>query len=104
MSGTGKTALSKKTQSPAVVIWVVSFVLFPLGVWLIAASRSGFHGMTVSNISLEPALVALLSVAVFLAWYLVAGKGLTPSTGIVLLIILSAVALALQRFVPALRE
>jgi hypothetical protein len=80
------------------------FLVLPESVWLTASLRGGFREKSLSNLSLEPILVALLSIAVFGVWFLAARRGLRPSVGFILLIILSAAALALQRFVPGLRE
>jgi hypothetical protein len=85
-------------------IWLAAFGVLPLSVWVAAARASGFEGKRLSNLSLEPALVLFSSCAVCLTWFLVARKGLRPLTGLALLIILSAGAFAVQRFVPALRE
>ncbi len=52
----------------------------------------------------EPLMVLLFSVAVFVMWFWMARRGLRPSVGIFLLIILLAAALAVHRFVPHLRE
>jgi len=53
---------------------------------------------------MEPLVVLLFSIAVFVMWFLVARRGLRPVAGIILLILLLAAALAIQRFVPHLRE
>jgi len=66
--------------------------------------RSGFREKSLSNISMEPLVVLLFSIAVFVMWFLVARRGLRPVAGIILLILLLAAALAIQRFVPHLRE
>lgn len=79
-------------------------MLLPLGAWFAASSRAGFEGKTLSNLSLEPLLVILLSLAVFWGWFLTARKGLKPAAGIFLLIILLAAALAVHRLVPPLNE
>jgi len=84
--------------------WLAIFIVLPLGVWLAASLRSGFHEKSLSNLSLEPLMVLLFSVVVFVMWFLVARRDLRPSVGIVLLILLLAAALAVQRFVPHLRE
>jgi hypothetical protein len=73
-------------------------------VWLTASLQSDFRHKSPSNLVIEPLLVALLSATVFFVWFLVARKGLKPLAGLILLIILSAAALTLHRFVPGLRE
>jgi hypothetical protein len=84
--------------------WLTLFLLFPLGVWYLATGSAGFAGKTVTNLSLEPALVALASVVVFVLWYLGSREGLRPAPGLVLLLLLAAAAWALHRLLPALRE
>ena len=84
--------------------WLGAFIALPEGAWLAASLRSGFREKKVSNLSMEPVLVAILSIAVFGAWFLMARKGLKPLAGFILLILLSAAALAIQRYVPALHE
>jgi mannose/fructose/N-acetylgalactosamine-specific phosphotransferase system component IID len=87
-----------------VVGWLALFLVLPLSVWLTAALRSGFREKSLSNLSMEPLMVAIFSVVVFFAWFLLARKGLRPLVGIILLVVLSAAALAVHRFVPGLRE
>jgi hypothetical protein len=96
--------VSKGPGRPRVLGWLGVFVVIPVGVWLTASLRTGFRNKSLSNLSLEPLLVALLSVAVFLVWFFVSRTRLRPFVGIILLVILSAAALAVQRFVPGLRE
>jgi hypothetical protein len=95
--------MSKPAGKGRVRGWLALFILLPESVWLAASLRSGFREKSVSNLSLEPLLVALFSIAVFVMWFMVVRR-LRPSVGIILLIILSAAAFALQRFVPGLRE
>jgi hypothetical protein len=97
-------ARTEGPRKPQVLGWLGVFVALPLGVWLAATFETGFREKSVSNVSLEPVLVAVLSIAVFVAWFLLAQRGLRPSVGIILLLILLAAALAVQRFVPSLRE
>jgi hypothetical protein len=78
--------------------------MLPLGVWFVAVQRHGFEGKSLSNFSLEPLLVVVASCLVFFGWLLVARGGPKLLTGVILLMILSAVAFALQHFVPDLRE
>ena len=96
--------MAKGPGKPQVLGWLAVFIALPLGVWFAAALKTGFREKSVSNLSLEPALVAVLSIVVFAAWYLLAQRGLRPSVGIVLLIILAAAALAVQHLIPSLRE
>jgi cytochrome bd-type quinol oxidase subunit 2 len=96
--------VAKNPRKPRIQGWLAAFLVIPLSVWLTVSLRTGFHEKSLSNKTLEPSLVVLLSVAVFAAWYLVARKGLRPFVGITLLILLSAVALAVQQMVPSLRE
>jgi hypothetical protein len=84
--------------------WLAAFAMLPLGVWFVAGQSHGFEGKSLSNFSLEPLLVVVGSCVVFFAWMLVARGGPKPLTGVILLVILSAGAFALQRFVPGLRE
>ena len=95
--------MSKRPGKPRVLRWLAVFLVLPVGVWLTASLRSGFRDKSLSNLSLEPLSVALLSIAVFVMWYLLA-RSLRPSVGLILLIILSVAALALQRLVPGFRE
>ena len=83
---------------------MAAFIILPLGVWLAASYLSGFREKSLSNLSLEPLMVAVCSLVVFFGWFLVARRGLRPLVGIILLITLSAAALAVHRFVPGLRE
>jgi ABC-type antimicrobial peptide transport system permease subunit len=96
--------MSKRRGRAGLRGWLAIFIGLPLGVWLTASLHSGFREKSLSNIALEPLLVALFSIAVFVMWFLVARRGLRPSVGITLLILLVAAALAVQRFVPHLRE
>jgi len=84
--------------------WLLAFVLLPLGAWFVAGQSHGFEGKSLSNFSLEPLIVVVASGVVFFAWTLVARRGLRPLPGVILLVILSAGAFALQRLVPGLRE
>jgi hypothetical protein len=97
-------ATSKRRGRAGLRGWLALFIVLPLGVWLAASLRSGFHEKSLSNVSLEPLVVLLFSIAVFVLWFLVARRGLRPVAGIVLLILLLAAALAIQRFVPHLSE
>jgi predicted amidohydrolase len=99
-----KAAMPKRPGKAAVRGWLGVFIVLPVGVWLAASLRSGFREKSLSNLCLEPLMIALLSIAVFVMWFSVARRGLRPSVGIILLIILLAAALAVQRFVPHLRE
>jgi hypothetical protein len=102
--GTEDKAVSKKSERRRAVGWLSLFVILPEGAWLTASLRSGFRGKSVSNLSLEPLLVAFSGIAVFMVWFLMARRGLRPLAGFILLILLAAAALAIQRFVPGLRE
>lgn len=84
--------------------WFAAFVILPLGVWLAAARGGGFEGKSLSNLSLEPLLVAVVSCVVFLVWVLLAQGSPRPRSGVLLLILLSVAAFAVQHFVPGLRE
>jgi hypothetical protein len=84
--------------------WLAAFVVLPLSAWFAAAHRSGFEGKSLSNLSLEPMLVAVASCIVFVVWLLVARGSLRSLLGVILLIILSVGAVAVQHFVPGLRE
>src|SRR5262245_50182192 len=84
--------------------WLAAFVVLPLGVWFAAGQSQGFGGKSLSNLSLEPLLVTVASCLAFFAWMLVARGGPKPLTGVILLVILSAAAFAIERFVPGLRE
>jgi predicted branched-subunit amino acid permease len=84
--------------------WLAAFVVLPLIVWVAAAQLGGFAGKSLSNLSVEPLLVAFASCVVFVAWLLMTRESLKPLLGFILLIILSAIALAVQHFVPGLRE
>jgi hypothetical protein len=96
--------MPKRRERAGLRGWLAIFIVLPLGVWLAASLHSGFHEKSLSNVTLEPLVVLLFSVAVFGMWFLVAGRGLRPSVGIFLLISLLAAALAVQRLVPHLRE
>jgi hypothetical protein len=96
--------VSKSSGRALSLSWFAAFVVLPLSVWFAAAHRGGFEGKSLSNLSLEPLLVSVASCVVFLAWVLVARGSLKPMLGIILLIILSLGAFALQHFVPGLRE
>lgn len=96
--------MAKRPGKSRVLGWLALFVALPLGLWLTATLETGIHGKSLSNLSLEPLFVGVLSIAVFGAWFLLAQRGLRPLAGIILLIILSAAALAVQRYVPSLRE
>jgi hypothetical protein len=95
---------SKRRGKAGLRGWLAIFIVLPLGVWLAASLRSGFHEKSLSNVALEPLVVLLFSIAIFVMWFLVARRGLRPVAGIILLILLLAAALAVQRFVPHLRE
>lgn len=84
--------------------WFAAFVLLPLGVWLAAAHRRGFEGKSLSNLSLEPLLIACVSGVVFLPWALLTQGSPRRRSGVLLLILLSAAAFAVLSFVPGLRE
>ena len=84
--------------------WLAAFVILPLGVWLAAAHGRGFGGKSLSNLTLEPLLVVSVSCLVFLPWALLAHGRPRTRSGVLLLILLSAAALAVQHFVPGLRE
>jgi hypothetical protein len=84
--------------------WLAAFVLLPLSVWFVASLGHGFEGKTLSNLSLEPLVVIVASGLIFFIWTLVARGGPKVITGLILLVILSAGAYALQQFVPGLRE
>ena len=103
-SARGDTAMSKRRGKAALRGWLAIFIFLPVSVWLAASLRSGFREKSLSNLSLEPLMVLLFSVAVFVMWFWMARRGLRPSVGIFLLIILLAAALAVHRFVPHLRE
>jgi len=94
----------QRREKSQVLRWLAVFVALPLGLWLTVTLETGIHGKSLSNLSLEPLVIALLSFAVFAAWFLLAQRGLRPLVGIVLLIILLAAALAVQRLVPSLHE
>ena len=96
--------MSVPSTRPRTGGWLAAFILLPLGVWLAASFRSDFRGKSLTNLSLEPLTVALSSVVVFFAWFMVARRGLRPLAGIILLVLLSAAALAIHRLVPGLRE
>lgn len=96
--------MSKRRGRAGLRGWLALFIVLPLGVWLAASLHGGFQEKSVSNLSLEPLVVLLFSIAVFVMWFLVAHRGLRPVAGIILLILLFAAALAVQRFVPHLRE
>ena len=96
--------MTKKSARPQIQGWLAAFLVIPVSVWLTASLRTGFHEKSLSNKTLEPSLVIVLSIAVFGAWYLVARKGLRSFVGITLLILLSAAALAVAQMVPNLRE
>ena len=95
---------SRRPGKQSILGWLSLFIAIPEGTWLAAAWRSGFQEKSVTNLSLEPFSIAILSVIVFFLWYLVEQKGLRPVVGIILLILLSAAALALHHYVPGLRE
>lgn len=84
--------------------WFGAFIVLPLVVWFEAARRAGFQSKSVSNLSLEPVVVAVGSSVLFAGWYLLSQGRLRPLVGIVLLVILSAGAIAVQHYVPGLRE
>ena len=78
--------------------------MLPVGVWFETARAHGFAGKSLSNLSLEPAAIALLGGFAFAGWYLSSRSELSPLAGLVLLVILAAAAFAIQRFVPGLHE
>ena len=84
--------------------WLAAFVVLPLSAWVTAARGNGFEGKSLSNLSLEPMVVAVSSCVVFVVWHIVARGSRKPLVGVILLIILSAGAIAVQHFVPSLRE
>jgi len=84
--------------------WFAAFVILPLGAWFTVAHRNRFVGKSLSNLTLEPMLVVVASCVVFVAWRLVARGRFKPLPGVLLLIILSAGAIAVQLLVPGLRE
>jgi hypothetical protein len=96
--------MSKRRGKTGLRGWLALFIVLPLGVWLGASLHGGFQEKSVSNVSLEPLVILLFSIAVFVLWFMVARRGLRPVAGIILLILLMAAALAVQRFVPHLRE
>ena len=87
-----------------VVGWLGAFLVFPAGAWLAASLSRGFGGKSLSNVTLEPFAVMSVSLVVFLAWYLTARQRLRPMVGAVLLLLLSAGALAVQRLAPVLAD
>ena len=96
--------MAKSSGRARSLIWFAAFVILPLGAWFTAARRNGFAGKSLSNLSLEPMVVAVSSCVVFGVWHVVARGSLKPLAGVILLIILSAGAIAVQHFVPGLRE
>ncbi len=84
--------------------WLGLCLVLPLGTWFTATMRAGLSQKSLSNLTLEPLLVAVSAIVVFIGWFLLSRNGLRPSVGLVLLIILACAALAVQRFVPTLRE
>ncbi|HEY7111354.1 MAG TPA: hypothetical protein VIA45_00360 [Thermoanaerobaculia bacterium] len=84
--------------------WLTAFLSLPVGAWLAAAQRTGFRGKNLSNLTLEPMLIAIAGAVAFVLWLLLARGRLRPLPGIVLLIVLSIGALALEQFMPGLRE
>jgi hypothetical protein len=84
--------------------WLVGLVGVPLSVWFAAGNGQRFEGKSLSNLSLEPLLITLAGCVVFVIWALAARARLKPLSGVILLIILSAAAFAVQHFVPSLRE
>ena len=96
--------MSQRSEKLRVRSWLAVFIVVPESVWLTASLREGFREKKVSNLTLEPLAVALLSLAVFGVWFLMSRKGLRPFAGLILLILVSAAALAIQRYVPGLHE
>lgn len=96
--------MAKSSGRARALIWLAAFVILPLSAWFTAAHRNGFLGKSLSNLTLEPMVVAVVSCLVFLAWLLVARGNLKLFPGALLLILLSAGAIAVQLLVPALRE
>jgi len=84
--------------------WLSALVVLPVGVWFETSRAHGFAGKSVSNLSLEPTVIAVLGGLAFAGWYLSSRSELSPLTGLVLLVILAAAAFAIQRFVPGLHE
>ena len=84
--------------------WLAAFVILPLSAWFTVAHRNRFAGKSLSNLTLEPMLVVVASGVVFVAWLLMARGSLKPLAGVILLVILSAAAIAVQLLVPGLRE
>lgn len=66
--------VSKTPARPRTGAWLGVFILLALGVWLAASYLSGFREKSLSNLSLEPLMVALCSVLVFFGWFLVREK------------------------------
>jgi hypothetical protein len=95
---------SRRSRRTLPLGWFAAFVILPLGVWLAAAHGRGFEGKSLSNLSLEPLLLAFVSCVVFAVWALLAQGSRRPRSGVLLLILLSAAAFAVQHFVPGLRE
>lgn len=84
--------------------WLAAFVVLPVSTWVTAARDNGFEGKSLSNLSLEPMVVAVSSCVVFGVWHVVSRGRLNFLAGVILLIVLSACAIAVQHFVPGLRE
>ncbi len=96
--------MSRRSERLWVRSWLIAFLVLPEGVWLTASWQNRFQDKKVSNLALEPLSVALLSIVIFGLWFWMARKGLRPLAGLILLILLSAAALAIQRYVPGLHE
>jgi hypothetical protein len=96
--------MSKHSSRAQTLSWFAAFVVLPLSIWFTAAHRTGFAGKSLSNLSIEPLLVAVASCLVFVVWLLLTRGSLKPLIGVALLIILSAGAVAIQHFVPGLHE
>ena len=96
--------MSKSSSRARPSSWLAAFVVLPLSIWFAAAQRTGFVGKSLSDLSIEPMLIAVVSCLVFVVWLLVTRGSLEPLIGVALLIMLSAGAAAVQHFVPGLHE
>jgi len=96
--------VARRSGKARSLCWLALFIALPLAAWFAAAHRRGFEGKSLSNLSLEPMVVAVASCAVFVIWLVVGRGNLGSLLGVVLLVILAAGAVAVQHFVPGLRE
>lgn len=96
--------VARVTGPSRILGWLSAFILLPMAVWFEASRARGFAGKGLSNLSLEPLVIAVLGCAVFISWFLLARSGLMPLEGLIKLVILSAAAFAVQRLAPALHE